>query len=305
MTDLRGYRGVAFDLSGSASRAWAFQGYQDMDNGPGAAAGRGANLPAVVGADPAGAWPPCASTEAAIAHGSVVNAASLLSVLAPGCLATVSGTGLADGEHETFNFAQGSFAGAVAGTSVLVNGVPARLTWVSPGQVNFQIPWSTAAGPATVQVARYGFATASEPVTISAAAPSVFASDGVTIMECVNASPGTVCTLWGNGFGAKNGTLHDGIPASATPYSLFDLQTAAACTLTVGGATAQVTYCGAAPGLVIDQLNFVYPAGSSATDAVLTIGGVSGSFQIPQPPRQDSVSGPASTGIPVSSPPIR
>jgi uncharacterized protein (TIGR03437 family) len=52
------------------------------------------------------------------------------------------------------------------------------------------------------------------------------------------------------------------------------------CTLSIG-AQAAVTYCGAAPGLVIDQLNFVYPADAAGTDATLTINGVSGTFNLP------------------------
>jgi hypothetical protein len=59
MTDLTVYRGLAFDLAGTASRNYSFQGFQDVDNGPDPAPGRGATLPASVGADPSGAWPAC------------------------------------------------------------------------------------------------------------------------------------------------------------------------------------------------------------------------------------------------------
>jgi len=52
LTDLNTYRGLAFELAGSASRTYDFQGYQDVDNGPAAVAGRGATLPANIGATP-------------------------------------------------------------------------------------------------------------------------------------------------------------------------------------------------------------------------------------------------------------
>ena len=52
LTNLTGYRGLAFELAGTASRTYSFQGYQDVDNGPGAAPGRGATLPVSVGAGP-------------------------------------------------------------------------------------------------------------------------------------------------------------------------------------------------------------------------------------------------------------
>jgi hypothetical protein len=67
----------------------------------------------------------------------------------------------------------------------------------------------------------------------------------------------------------------------------------ASCQLTVGGQAARVDYCGAAPGEIIDQLNFAYPfgvpAGSPYVDATLTITGVNGvsgatgSFRLPVP----------------------
>jgi hypothetical protein len=48
-----------------------------------------------------------------------------------------------------------------------------------------------------------------------------------------------------------------------------------------------VSYCGAAPGEIIDQLNFTYPSGVSTSspyaDAVLTINGVTGRFRVPAP----------------------
>ena len=56
LTDLTAYRGLAFELAGAGSRSYNFQGYQDVDNGPDPASGRGATLPAAVGADSAGAW---------------------------------------------------------------------------------------------------------------------------------------------------------------------------------------------------------------------------------------------------------
>jgi hypothetical protein len=52
LSDLTSYRGLAFELAGSASRTYNFQGYQDVDNGPAAEPGRGATLPPNIGATP-------------------------------------------------------------------------------------------------------------------------------------------------------------------------------------------------------------------------------------------------------------
>jgi hypothetical protein len=54
MTDWTGYRGLAFELVGTATRDYKFQGYQDIDNGPAVVPGRGAALPANIGASTAG-----------------------------------------------------------------------------------------------------------------------------------------------------------------------------------------------------------------------------------------------------------
>ena len=52
LTDLTAYRGLAFELAGSGSRTYNFQGYQDVDNGPDTEPGRGATLPSDIGATP-------------------------------------------------------------------------------------------------------------------------------------------------------------------------------------------------------------------------------------------------------------
>jgi hypothetical protein len=52
LTDLTTYRGLAFELAGSGSKSYNFQGYRDSDNGPAAEPGRGATLPANIGATP-------------------------------------------------------------------------------------------------------------------------------------------------------------------------------------------------------------------------------------------------------------
>ena len=223
----------------------------------------------------------------------VVNAASFAGSLAPGSLAALFGSNLADTVHQNlFDASRNAFPTSVAGVSVSVNGVPAPLIYTSPGQINFQVPWEAPVGPAAVQVTRDTVASNALTVTFSATSPSAFAANGVAIVTCFNSAvtEGAVCTLWGNGFGTTNSPQQDGVPASAAS-PLDALRTSGACTLSVGGASATIQYCGAAPGQIIDQLNFVYPAGVPAgslpVDATLTIGSASATFQ---------VAAPASTG---------
>ena len=234
-----------------------------------------------------------------IAPGRAVNAASYLGTIAPGSLATVSGPNLADQTYQIS--ADPNFPSSVGGVTVTVNGVKAALAYVSPTQINFQIPWETAPGlTVNVKVTRDGTDSNVEPITIAgAASPSVFLSEftngvawvtgpGCETTECAVQAGGEY-VLWGNGFGPKNSPQMDGVPALYTG-SLAPLEVpggATSCQLVIGDQAANVDYCGAAPGEIIDQLNFVYPSGVSAglpyIDATLTINGVTGRFRVPAP----------------------
>jgi uncharacterized protein (TIGR03437 family) len=230
---------------------------------------------------------PVAAATPVITPGRVVNGASYLGTLGPGALATLYGSELSDPQQVD------------GGVVVTVNGVKAALTYVAPAQINFQIPWEVEADTSVeVKVARNGVEGGAEPVTITAAAPSVFLEDfaagiawvtgaGCVVTECA-VQAGAVYQLWGNGFGPKNGPSQDGVPP-VFAGSLTPLEVPGGCQLTIGGQTAEVEYCGAAPGEIIDQLNFVYPTGVAAgapyVDAALTIAGVTGRFRVPSPSR--------------------
>ena len=182
--------------------------------------------------------------------GQVVNAASYLSALAPGALATLYGTNLADAEH--LISPTSSFPTSVAGVSVSVNSVNAPLIYVSPTQINFQIPWETPTGSAVPVTVTWGTAT-SVAVTLTLAAPdapSMFLNDPVnsiawvTGAQCVTTEcavqAGSSYQLWANGLGPKNAPLQDGVPAvyngSLTPLEVPGGP--ASCQLTIGGQAA-------------------------------------------------------------------
>jgi hypothetical protein len=128
-----------------------------------------------------------------------------------------------------------------------------------------------------------------ETITIaSTASPSMFLNNYTTGVAWVTGTvaegcPATQCAvqaggeyqLWANGLGPKNLPEQDGVGDGAT--TLNDLSVVggtASCQLTIGGIAATVDYCGAAPGFIIDQLNFTYPAGipsGAPVEAVLTV----------------------------------
>ena len=237
-----------------------------------------------------------------IKPGRVVNSASYLGSIAPGSIATIYGNNFADAGVTFQPPAAPAFPASVGGVNVSVDGVNAPLVFISETQINFQVPWETAPGEAVnIKVTRNGVDSNLETITIAApTAPSMFLSEftnGVAWMtgvgcqqtECVP-MPGTVYQLWANGLGPKNSPLQNGVPAVYTG-SLMPLEVPGSpdsCELTVGGQSARVDYCGAAPGLIIDQVNFAYPAGLSSSapfvDATLTVNGVIGRFRVPAPP---------------------
>ncbi len=236
-----------------------------------------------------------AASTPVITPGQVLNGASYIGAISPGSLAVVYGSNLADAMHP---ISSSTFPSSVAGVSVTVNGVPAPLIYVSPTQINFQVPWETPVGASVPVVVTWNGAQSNpEQVTIAAtSSPSFFLSEyvnGVAWMtgaladgcptlasECSPRS-GATYQLWANGLGPVSQALEDGVPAP-----LAALPTQAGCQLTIGGQPATVLYCGAAPGEIIDQINFTYPSGvtpGAFTTASLSVGGATGYFRLPAP----------------------
>ena len=243
---------------------------------------------------------PVAASTPVIDPGRVVNAASYLGAIAPGSLATVYGANFTDGG--TYTAAPNpNFPPSLSGVAVTVDGMQAPIIFASPGQINFQVPWETVPGTAvSVKVLLNNVASEAETITVSdTVSPSLFLSEltngiawatgaGCEQTECAVVA-GAEYQLWANGLGPKNAPLKDGA-AAVYNGSLATLQVPGgpdSCQLVVGGQPARVDYCGAAPGLIIDQVNFSYPDGvpSSApfVDASLTINTVTGHFRLPAP----------------------
>jgi len=242
-------------------------------------------------------------TAPVITPGRVLNAASYLGAISPGSLAALYGQNLADAEHVIAPPGAGeSFPLSVAGVSVSVNGVKAPLTYVSPTQINFQVPWETSAPGlyVPVKVTRNDVDSNVEAVTIaSTASPSLFLNEYVNGVAWVTGNPADGCatpsaectvkagstySLWANGLGPMASAQHNGVPApEATQVSGGP----ASCVLTIDGQPANIVYCGVAPTEIIDQIAFTYPAGVSTSksyvSAALTINGATGHFRLPAP----------------------
>jgi len=206
----------------------------------------------------------------------VSSAAAPSVVFAPGMLASVYGSNLAPSEflanHVPLSFNLG-------GVSATVNGISAPLDFVSPGQINLQIPYETSAGLAVLAVNNNG-QIASYILPINVSAPELFISPQGFLIPTPSAHAGDTIFAYMTGEGdvapflatgntPASGTAVKNLPAPLQPVSI-----------TVGGAKAAITFAGIAPGLVgVTQINFTIPrsVASGVQPVVVTVGGASSS----------------------------
>ena len=200
------------------------------------------------------------------------NAASGTQVFAPGQLMAVYGNGLASGPATA---AIQPLPLVLSGVSATVNGVAAPLWFVSPGQINLQIPYETTAGAAVLGVAHNGN-VASYSFTVAPTGPGIFAYQG-SVVPNATGSPGQELVAFITGDGDVTPSLASG--ATASPFAtLAQLpHSRQALTMTIGGEPAHIVFHGIVNGLVgVTQVNFTIPAdmGPGVQPVVVTVGGV-------------------------------
>ena len=204
---------------------------------------------------------------------SVVNAASFHPGGAPRAVMTIFGTNLADGVYQATTY---PLATQLGPTSVTVNGSLVPLFYVSPTQINFQVPSGTP--PTSVQVGVInGFSrtrTAQEQTAnLAPVDPGLFINPGNRAAALnQDLSPHTAATpvpaggyifLFTTGGGAISPPLQDGTAAPGSPLSLLSGNVQ----VSIGGKPAQVTYAGVAPGFAgLSQINAIIPDGLAAGD---------------------------------------
>ncbi len=108
----------------------------------------------------------------AILIAGLQNAFSYQGVFAPGMSMSVYGTNLAPGTQAASKL---PLPLTMQGITASVNGISAPLYYVSPGQLNIQVPYEIGAGPAIVAVDNGG-QVAAFPFTVTMTAPGLFTS---------------------------------------------------------------------------------------------------------------------------------
>lgn len=210
----------------------------------------------------------------AFATMSLVNAASLQpGPISPGEIVAIFGG-----------------SGLSATSAVQVNGASAPVLYAGPGQVNAIVPFgldTSTAASLTLLAQQQAEATISLPT--ADVSPAVFtqAANGTGPGAILNqdfslnsfsnpASAGSVVMLYGTGFGLLTPSATDGQTAAGAA------QTTMPVTATIAGIPADVTYAGAAPGLIagVVQINVRIPQGATSSPAAPVSVSV-GSVQIP------------------------
>jgi uncharacterized protein (TIGR03437 family) len=206
--------------------------------------------------------------------GGVANNASFATVFAPGMQAAVFGTGLATG---TAIASRLPLPLSQLGVTATVNGNSAPFYYVSPGQLNIQIPYETGSGPAVLAVNNNG-QIAWFPLQISTVAPQLYGVWNAQGLPATTAAQGQVLLAFTTGEGDLNPTLATGAtPASGTAISKLPAPRQPV-SLTVGGVpSTPLLFAGVPNGLAgVTQINFTVPANAplGPQPVVVTVGGV-------------------------------
>jgi uncharacterized protein (TIGR03437 family) len=202
----------------------------------------------------------------------VASAASTRTTGSPGMLLSVYGTKLA---NTTETGSGNPLPFSLAGVSATVNGLAAPLIYVSPGQINLQIPYEAGAGPAVLGINNNG-QIAGFAFQIAPAAPSVFADASGNILPNAVVQQGGTTTLYLTGAGDVSPLIFTG-QAPPSGSAAADLPTPLLpLSVTVGGVPAFVQFAGIPGGLIgTVQVNFTVPATVPAgtQPVVVTVGG--------------------------------
>jgi len=205
---------------------------------------------------------------------SASNGASFKASYAPGMIVSVFGSQLAavTGSAQTV-----PLPAKLGGVSVAINGVTAPLYYVSPTQLNVQIPYETPVNSNVQLTVTNNGQTASTTLRLAAAAPGIFVDSNGAPVPNTSATRGSIVSLYITGDGAVTPALATGAsPSASTALSNLPKPTQST-TVTIGGVSATIDFIGIPPGLAgVTQINYLVPANAptGAQPVIVTVGSV-------------------------------
>jgi len=242
----------------------------------------------------------------AIKSAGVVTAGEFgaFATVAPGAWIEIYGTNLASRARSwsDADFFSGKAPTSLEGTRVTVDGQAAYIAYVSPGQLNVQLPSTLTAGQKQLTVTTSAGTSAPYSITVNATQPGVFAPSAFKVggmqfagalledtasfalprgaVDGINARParpGETLTLYGVGFGPVTPSISAGEVVQTLNSLEYPLE------VYIGGVRAPVRYSGLAPGAVgVYQINVTVPPEVQAGNLPLTftLGGASGTQKL-------------------------
>jgi len=198
----------------------------------------------------------------------------LLPPIAPGGLVTLFGSGFTYAPYQADAI---PLATTMGGTTVFVDNVAVPLLYVSPTQINFQLPWGNRTGSSRLRV-NFGGVETEITAQVSPSAPAifqwrgnrgVFVNQDFTLNVPENPAPrGSVVILYLNSIGPVSPAVADGA-ASPTSVPAKGIETPI---VTFGGVRGTVYFSGLAPGFVgVWQLNVQVPASAPTGEVPVVV----------------------------------
>jgi uncharacterized protein (TIGR03437 family) len=199
---------------------------------------------------------------------AVVNAADGKLPVAPGGLISVYGQQMAPVNIATKEI---PLPTALAESCLTVNGVAVPMLFVSPQQINGQLPFNVD-GNAQMTLRTPGGISDNFNFGILPAAPSIFRSgtagpqtglatvtrgdNGELVTPTNPVHPGDSIVIWATGLGRTTPSIDSGMPAPSDPLAFAVIQP----TILLGGVALDIQYAGLVPGSVgLYQINASVP----------------------------------------------
>lgn len=222
----------------------------------------------------------------------IVNAASYQVGASPGSLQTIFGANLGT---TTETAAAAPLPTALGGLGITIGGRPVPLSYVSPTQINFQVPPEVGAGRPELVITRGTAAIARAPLQINAAAPGIFLQingdlsraaalngNNTTNVPSNPAAAGGYISMFLTGIGQVSPAIPAGQVAPLSPLSTSQLSVSA----TIGPRPVNVQFAGRGPTSLGDQVNLQIPVdlppgdygvvvrvnGVDSNSAIITVG---------------------------------
>jgi uncharacterized protein (TIGR03437 family) len=212
----------------------------------------------------------------AIKSNGVVDGASFQvgQGLAPGSYITIYGTALSDATQVESTT---SLPVALSDVSVSFDGgglsLPGHISYVSPGQINVQIPWEfQGQSSVAIKVIVSGLPSSVYTVPLAPASPGVFAivdaTSGAVVTAGTPVKRGDALVIYANGLGAVSNQPASGEPSPAQPLAATSVTPG----VTIGGSTATLIFSGLTPGSVgLYQVNVTVPSNAPTGTQPLVI----------------------------------